>query len=172
MYNEMNSIKAEIDKSEYGYDDFLNYRIDDFWLDEKLDSMYPGNWYGGTIPTLTFGMEIKKEEEIVWERFLPSDGQKTNCPILMCPDDNDFSCTIIIADIENSKHSIKWNKIGIDVTTDLDPTKIGSKVDWFDKIEQFEFAKSDYIEMINRFKKGFELDKLKWLRKSREQKTK
>ncbi|MFI2744330.1 hypothetical protein ACG2LH_16460 [Zhouia sp. PK063] len=31
----MNTIKVEIDKSEYGADDFANYRIDGFWLDEK-----------------------------------------------------------------------------------------------------------------------------------------
>jgi hypothetical protein len=157
----MNTIKAEIDKSEYGYDDFLNYRIDDFWLDEKLEELYPDNWYGGTIPTLSL-MEIEKEERIVWQRILPKEGQVFNCPILMCPDDNDFSCTIIIAEIENNKETIKWKRLGIDQTEEHESNKIGTTVKWLDKIKSFEFSKSDYLKMIEDFKEQFEIDKKDW----------
>ena len=158
----MNKITAEIDKSEYGYDDFLNYRIDGDWLDEKLDNTYPNNWYGGTIPTLSFGMEIKKEEEIVWARILPNENSKSNCPILMCPDDNDFSCTIIIAEIENKGDVISWNKLGIDQTKEHDPIKIGTTVNWFSEIESFKFKRSEYLKMLADFKEQFKIDQSKW----------
>ena len=164
----MNKIKAEKDKSEYGYDDFLNYRIDEYWLDEKLEELYPDNWYGGTIPTLSFGMEIEKEEKIVWDRILPSENQITNCPILMCPDDNDFSCTIIIAEIKNIGEVIEWNRLGIDQTQEFDPNKIGTKVNWFAKMESLKFYKSDYLKMIEDFRHKFEINKEEWQRRFEE----
>jgi len=151
----MNRIKAEIDKSEYGYADFLNYRIDEYWLDEKLEELYPNNWYGGTIPTLSFGMEIEQEEKIVWDRILPNENEITNCPILMCPDDNDFSCTIIIAEIKNKGETIEWNRLGIDQTKEFEPYKIKTTVNWFSKIDSLKFSKPDYLRMIEDFRKRF-----------------
>jgi len=158
----MNKIKAEIDKSEYGYDDYLNYRVDDMWLDEMLENYYPDNWYGGTIPTLCFGMEIKIEEQIVWERILPDENSMSNCPILMCPDDNDFSCTLIIAEIENKKETISWNRLGIDQTIEHDPNLVGKTVNWFTKIHPFEFNRSEYLLMIKNFEEKFKTDYTTW----------
>lgn len=166
----MNTIKVEIDKSEYGAGDFANYRIDNFWLDEKLEELYPG--IGGTIPTLLFGMEIPKEKEIVQKRILPNNNETTICPILMCPDDCDFSCTLIVAEIQNCGDIIKWNKIGLDKTTDFDAEKVGSEVEWFDKIDGFEFTKIEYDQMLSEFNKHYEIDKAEWEKRNAEfQKT-
>jgi hypothetical protein len=164
----MNSIKGILDKSDYEiYDDFLNFQVDGYWLDEKLEELYPGNMYKGTVPTLLFWMEIEKEREVVWNRILPDKGQKAICPILMCPDDSDFSCTLVDAEIENTGTTIKWNKIGLDQTKEFEPEKIGSRVEWFDKIEPLEFDLSEYKQMIEEFKKHFEIDKLKWEERNR-----
>ena len=84
-------MKVEIDKSEYGADDFANYRIDTYQLDKKIDELYPDKFYGGTIPTLLFGLEIPKEREVVWKRILPEQNEVSVCPILMCPDDCDLN---------------------------------------------------------------------------------
>lgn len=168
----MNTIKVEIDKSEYGADDFANYRIDNYWLDEKLEELYPDKFYGGTIPTLLFGMEIPKEKEVVRKRILPNVNETSICPILMCPDDCDFSCTLIVAEIKNCGNTIKWNKIGIDKTTEYDAEKVGSKVEWFDKLNGFEFSKVDYEQMLTEFKRHYEIDKAVWEKRNAEfQKT-
>ena len=158
----MNSIKAITDKSEYGYGNYLNYSIDGYWLDEKLEELYPGNFYGGTVPTLIFGMELKEEERVVWQRILPEEGTAINCPILMCPDDNDFSCTLIIAEILSGKKTIKWSRLGIDRTTDYDPDKVGSSVEWFEGNLSFEFLRTDYLLMLDVFKEQFDIDKRNW----------
>lgn len=165
----MNLIKGILDKSDYEiYDDFLNFQVDGYWLDEKLEELYPGNMFKGTVPTLLFWMEIEKEREVVWNRILPEYGQITIYPILMCPDDSDFSCTLIDAEIENTGGTIKWNKIGIDRTEEFEPEKIGSTVEWFDKIEPLEFELIEYEQMLDEFKKHFEIDKLKWEERNRE----
>lgn len=152
--NKVNSIKVKIDKSDYQiYDDFPNFQIDGFWLDEKLDELYPKHMYKGLIPTLLPAIATAKEKDIVWDRILPRQNSKSICPILMCPDDCDFSCTLIVAEIENDKESIRWNKLGIDKTQDFESEKIGSEVDWFEKVNSFEFSKMEYKEMMSEFRR-------------------
>ncbi len=159
----MNRIEVKLDKSEYDiYDDYVNYLIDNCWLDEILEEVYPNESYGGIIPTLLYGMQCKKEEEIVWNRILPELNQTTICPLLMCPDDCDFSCILIVAEIENLGNTIKWKRLGVDETEETDPNKVGTSVNWLDKIECFEFKIEDYKLMISDFKKQYEIDKIKY----------
>lgn len=159
----MNSIQGFLDKSDYEiYDDFLNILVDGFWLDEKLEELYPKRMFKGMVPTLLFCLAGEAEREIVWKRILPEKGQKTICPILMCPDDCDFMCTLIVAEIENTGTTIRWNKIGLDQSEGSKPEKIGSTVEWFDKIEQLEFQVTEYVQMLDEFKINFEDDMLKW----------
>ncbi|WPV02352.1 hypothetical protein SNE26_11245 [Mucilaginibacter sp. cycad4] len=165
----MNEITTQIDKSDYeGYFDFLNIKIDDEFLDELLDLKYPGEMYKGTIPTLLFAMEIDAESKIVWNRIFPALNSKTICPILMCPDDLDFSCTIVVAEIECLENIVKWNRIGLDITKDWQAESIGSEVQWFDKIPPYEFLKSNYLEMIKAFEVQFGIDKAAWVIKNEE----
>ncbi len=158
----MNTIKAAIDQSEYGYDDFLDYRIGAYWLDEVLEKTYPGNWYGGLVPTLSFAMEIAAERKVVWERILPKEGIISNCPILMCPDDNDFSCTLMIAAIENKGDRIEWQRLGLDQTQESETERVGTRVKWLEKIEPFVFEKQNYLQLIADFKKQFMIDQKAW----------
>lgn len=159
----MNTIRVKVDQSDYEiYDDFLNIEIDGFWLDEKLDSLYPNNFFKGLIPTLLFAMEIDQEKEVVWNRIKPKQNSKVICPVLMCPDDCDFSCTLIVAEIENTNDTIKWLRIGIDQTHEFEPEKVGSKVEWFEKLQPLEFAKSEYLQFVLDFEKQHHSDKKKW----------
>ena len=147
----MNTLAAKLDTSDYGYEDYLNYNIDGYWLDKILEETYPGNFFVGTIPTLS-GMVVKEEEKMVWQRILPGKGKTTICPILMCPDDLDFSCTLIVAQIENTEDSIKWSKIGLDKTTNFSPQNVGTVVEWLEAVGPFEFSKTDYFTMLDSFK--------------------
>ncbi|RYY37310.1 MAG: hypothetical protein EOP46_03175 [Sphingobacteriaceae bacterium] len=159
----MNEIATQIDKSDYeGYYDFLNIKIDGEFLDELLELKYPGEMYKGTIPTLLFAMEIDAESKIVWNRILPALNSKSICPILMCPDDLDFSCTIVVAEIECLEDIVRWNKMGLDITKDWQAESICSEVKWFDKLPPCEFSKIDYLAMIKAFELQFEVDKAAW----------
>jgi hypothetical protein len=151
----MNKIEGILDKSDYEiYYDFINYRIDGYWLDEKLDELYPNKMYKGLIPTLVDCMERKDEKAVVWKRILPNENETSICPILMCPDDNDFSCTLIIAEIRNCGHIIQWKQIGVDETKEWDAEKVGSTVEWFDKVKELNFSKNDYLTMLDTFRQG------------------
>lgn len=157
----MNKIEGLLDKSDYeGYWDFINYHIDGYWLDEKIDELYPGNDYRGLIPTLVYWMEREDEKAVVWKRILPEVNTTSICPILMCPDDNDFSCTLIVAEIKNLGDSIQWKKIGIDKTDNIDAEKVGSVVEWFSGFNELSFPAEEYYAMIDSFRKRMAIDKL------------
>ncbi|MDR6195696.1 hypothetical protein [Siphonobacter sp. SORGH_AS_0500] len=158
----MNKIEGIQDKSDYeDYLDFINYRIDGYWLDEKLEEIYPENMYKGLIPTLVYWMEREDEKAIVWKRILPDENETTICPILMCPDDNDFSCTLIVAEIRNCGDLIQWKQIGIDKTKEYEAEKVGSTVEWFDKVKELHFSKQDYLTMLEIFRQRLTIDKLR-----------
>ncbi|EGK00146.1 hypothetical protein [Dysgonomonas gadei] len=157
----MNLIKAELDKSDYNDSwFFLNYRIDSFWLDEELDNLYPGSLYKGLIPTLLYGL-MDKEEEIVWKTILPSKGEISVCPILMCPDDYDFSCTLIVVEIENYGSFIQWKQLGIDKRTKWFDDEIRYDINWLPELQSLNFEFKDYQKMIQDFQEQYRLDKLK-----------
>jgi hypothetical protein len=127
----MNSIEAIQDIGDYeDAQDFLNYKIDGYWLDEQLETLYPGNMYKGLVPTLLDWMERQDEQAVVWKRILPVENTTEICPILMCPDDNDFSCTIIVAEIINCGDVVQWKRLGLDKTKEWDAEKVGATVDW------------------------------------------
>lgn len=156
----MNTIEGVLDHSDYkGYWDYINFKIDNVWLDEKLDELYPNKMYRGLIPTLVEWLNFQNEKEVVWKRILPKTNVTSVCPILMCPDDCDFSCTIIVAEITNFGRFIKWNRLGVDITKEFVAEKVGSEVEWFDKIKEMNFELSDYIKMLNKFKERLEVDK-------------
>jgi hypothetical protein len=79
----------------------------------------------------------------------------------MCPDDCDFSCSLIVVEIENWGGSVKWNRMGIDKSVSLETEKVGTKVDWFYKFGELEFAAEEYSEMIEAFIKQLEVDEMK-----------
>ena len=158
----MNKIQGLEDTSDYeDYWDFINYQIDGYWLDEKLEELYPGNMYKGMIPTLVYWMERKDEKDIVWKRILPEENDTTICPILMCPDDNDFSCTLIVAEIKNCGNVIKWSRLGLDKSKEWEAEKVGTKVDWFDKLTDLNFTKDDYLKMIINFRNRLLIDEVR-----------
>jgi hypothetical protein len=153
----MNKIESKIDKSDYeGYPDFLNILIDNIWLDELIANCKP-DVIKGTIPSLTFGMDDKREEEIVWERFFPKAGETAICPILMCPDDNDFYCVCIVAEIHNNGHTIIWKRIGDDGSDVREAKNVGTTVNWFINLQSLEFSLEEYSNVLKDFKKQYEI---------------
>jgi hypothetical protein len=158
----MNKIQGILDKSDYeGHYDYINFLIDGFWLDEKLDELYPGNMYKGLIPTLSYWMNREDERDLVWKRIIPNENEVAICPILMCPDDLDFSCAIIVAEIQNCGTFVQWKRLGINETTDWEAEKVGSKVRWFDNFPELNFEKVDYDKMVEDFKRQYNLEKIR-----------
>jgi hypothetical protein len=149
----MNKIQALRDKSIYkNYFDFLNYRIDEYWLDEKLDALNPSLQINGLVPTLLYWLEAERERKVVWDRILPAESETTVCPVLMCPDDCDFSCSLVVVEILNQKGIIYWKRFGIDNTFITSADEAGTNVSWLKNQLELKFIKAEYLMMLEAFR--------------------
>lgn len=61
-------------------------------------------------PAWTKGLDFYGDVRFVWDLL---EREKTILPIYMCPDDLDFSCIVIVVEVEKMKDYVYWNRIGL-----------------------------------------------------------
>jgi hypothetical protein len=70
--------------------------------------------------------------------------------ILICPDDQDFSCTVIVTKVISEENKIRWHRFGIDKSYEFGkPELIGTNVIWFSNECELIFNKKEYIQAFN-----------------------
>lgn len=139
------------------FDPYLQYAIDKAPLDNILDKECPENGILNLIPTLDRSLETKEERIIVWSRILPESGTSI-CPILMCEDDRDFYCLLIVVEIEVIENTVLWKRFGLDKSSPNNLSDVGTTVKWLDNSPSFMFEKTEYQLMIESFKKQYDAD--------------
>lgn len=68
----------------------------------------------GIVPTFLNWLTNEDERKLVWERAIPKIGEKSRLPILMCSDDLDLWCTLIMVEVETDNKYVYWNKFGLE----------------------------------------------------------
>ncbi len=112
-------------------------------LDTLLDSVYLNQNLYGLVPAVTWLWD-GGEQELSIDRFLNQSEASTFVPLLVCPDDADFSCTILIVEVEIVGSQVFWRRMGID---DSDTKKgVGITVKWLSPHIEFRFNKAEYDE--------------------------
>ncbi|MCZ8520984.1 MULTISPECIES: hypothetical protein [Paenibacillus] len=148
----VNKIEVALMKSEYCKVEHHNIVIDDTALDLLLNSYYPSNHLLGMIPTIIDWIDNPREKELIKERFNSTDSESV-LPIMMCPDECDLWCTVIVAEVIKADGYITWKHIGIDKSTREDLLQgydsLGTKVDWLDKIPPMIFEESQYTAQLS-----------------------
>ena len=107
--------------------------------------------------------DIYKPEQLAvcWTEYLDHDSyvrferyclskDHANVPILICPDDRDFSCTVIVTEVIKSDNTITWKRIGLVDNTNWsleDEIKSGSLT--ADTYTNQEWAIELYQRLIN-----------------------
>jgi hypothetical protein len=149
----VNTIAIETYYNEYTDENYYGILIDGISLEEhalnaSLEEITPG-----LVSTFLNWLSDLAERKIVWQRALPELYVKSNLPVLMCGDDLDFWCTIIIAEVEVDDHYVYWNKLGHDVGDSAGlPESIGTTVEWFPG-KTLVFKRDEYENVLNAFKK-------------------
>lgn len=105
------------------------------------------------IPTIIDWVNDPREKECIKERF-HSASIEVVLPILMCPDDCDLWCTVIVANAVKIDGYIIWKQIGIDKSTREDLLQgfegFGTKVEWLDMIPQMTFEETHYNTQLSK----------------------
>lgn len=120
----MNKISTDLYQSKYAQTPHGGLLVDniplDIWLSRRL------NWSDleGLVPAQGW---LFKKDEFEYARYMissftdymPSDasewndaGTKIIVPILVCSDDCDFSCTVIVVEQQYEADEIRWNQLG------------------------------------------------------------
>lgn len=145
----MNKLQVKLQKNRYSDTQLPSILIDELKLDIWLDQLYPENNYLGLIPCIIDLIHTEPEQQLVLQRY--NDKQEVVIlPILMCPDDCDLWCTLIVAEVIIQSDEVWWNRIGLDQS---DISKgcyyVGSTVEWFENIPQLKFEKQSYYHELN-----------------------
>lgn len=128
------SMNSKFVKSEH-----LNLLVDGKPIDQIIYEYYQDDYYLGLIPMLSDWISMDEEAIFVRDLFY-LDQELKILPILMCPDDCDFSCTIIVAEVKTYGDHIIWQRIGIDESKQNKLTDIR----WLDKVPPMKFNKENY----------------------------
>ncbi|CAM3050601.1 hypothetical protein PATA110615_14590 [Paenibacillus taichungensis] len=101
---------------------------------------------------------MKEEAIFVLSRF-HSEQETVILPILMCPDDCDLICTVIVAEVIINNNQIIWKRVGTDISN-LGLTSqyelIGTEVNWLNSVPEMIFDKNTYLENLKLIYKPIE----------------
>lgn len=153
----MNKISVEITNSKYVKEAHPIINIDGMPLDYILNEIYSDDLFLGLIPPIVDWMSFDEESKLVENSFDAADEVKI-IPILMCPDDCDLSCTLIVAEVETTLDHVRWNRIGIDRNNPNDlinqNTFLETGVKWLEKVPIMTFRNEDYSALAKIYKKS------------------
>lgn len=153
----INKISVEKVESKYVKEVHPNIYVDGKPLDHILNELYPDDLLLGLIPMIVDWMSIDEEFKLVENTFNAADDVKI-IPILMCPDDCDLSCTLIVAEVETTFNQVRWNRIGIDINNPKDLINqnkfLETGVKWLDKVPKMTFLNEEYKKLEKIYKKS------------------
>lgn len=126
----------------------------------------------GLLPAWSGELEWQWESDFIWE--LVDSTEELNVPILVCEDDCDLSCVVIVAHIRKEGDKVYWDKLGcwnkknysyaeesksgilcLEVYTDKDWEKYGDNIatESFDSPEYWKWVEENcYEEHIRRLR--------------------
>lgn len=137
----MDTIKISEYQSKYSKGSYPMIYVNGESLDTILDREYPGENLYGLVPAVTWLWD-DSEQEISIDRFLNQTEASTFVPLLVCPDDADFTCTILIVEVENVGSEVFWRRIGIDAGDTKNG--VGITVKWLAPQIEFRFPRDEY----------------------------
>lgn len=113
----MNSITVKKVKTCYDYSThywLVDGKPVDYYLDEGIQNnpaLSNMSSMLGLLPAWGGELEWQWENDFIWE--MVDSSEELNVPILVCPDDCDLSCTVIVAHIRKDNDKVFWERMGL-----------------------------------------------------------
>ncbi|MDE7298612.1 MAG: XRE family transcriptional regulator [Lachnospiraceae bacterium] len=114
----MNRIEVKNIRTCYDYSEYY-WLIDgkpitvylDEWKQSSSNMLFNTGSLLGLLPAWGGKLEWQWENDFVWE--LIDSPEELNIPILVCEDDCDLSCIVIMVHVRRTEDSVFWDRIGI-----------------------------------------------------------
>ncbi len=113
----MNHIKANKVMTPYGYEEKY-WHIDGKslpeylgeWAEETQDKyLKEFGWFTGMCPAWSKKIDWPGDIRFVWKLI---EMDSAILPLLLCEEDTDFSCVVIVAEVERAETTVRWKRIG------------------------------------------------------------
>lgn len=175
--NEMNIYQSQLSEKEkikllkqfkkYSQN-ILNIFVNGKRLDKILADMIDKTYFG-LVPSLIDWYDedyaFSKQEKAYIIKKCSFDEGTYILPILLCPDDFGFTCTIISVEVIIDRDKVIWNRFGLDRSKGINsyggtPIQVydnngnellGRRIDWFENMPKYVFDKKEYKIEINKF---------------------
>ncbi|QEL13502.1 hypothetical protein PX52LOC_00359 [Limnoglobus roseus] len=144
----MNQIQAIRAASKFVPEPHLIIAVDGIALDEVLDAAIPGSKLTGLVSSLLGWFHNDEDSVIPWQRILPEVGCTGYAPILICPDDLDYSCSVVMAEVVTETDVVRWDRLGFDETR---KGVVGSCIRWEPAWGSYRFRRDDYERFLAAF---------------------
>ena len=145
--NRIESIKA---KSKFVPEEHLVLIVDGVPLDELLDAALPEFDLVGQVSSLLGWFHNDEDSVVPWQRILPEIGCAGYAPILICPDDLDYHCGVVIVEVVAETNVIRWDRLGFNAARN--GSSVGSCVRWLPGLGPYRFRREDYERCLEAFR--------------------
>ena len=140
-------IEADLRTSRYVDQKHLVVLVNGEPLDELLAASQGVGSLQGLVTTLDENLVDHDDRRLAWQRILPDIGETSLAPVLVCPDDLDFDCITVMAEVCRTETEVTWSRLGIDRSEWGD--EVGASVDRFlFNSPVFEFSTKDYQDFL------------------------
>ncbi len=145
----MNRIEAIRSKSKFVRAPHLVINVDGVPLDEILDTALPGLNLAGQVSSLLGWFHNEADSEVPWQRILPEVGCTGYAPVLICPDDLDYICSVVMAEVVAETDVIRWDRLGLDASRN---GAVGASIRWESGLGPYCFDRAEYEACLAAFR--------------------
>jgi len=119
-------ISAIMYKPQWADAEYPTLAIDDIPLEVWLYTHTQETNSDNLVPAQSW-LHNEQEIKLAWERLYNwGSGIKIIVPLLICPDDIDFGCTVVVTEQETTSEFVFWHRFGFSLNKD-----ITNEVYWF-----------------------------------------
>ncbi|WP_374517864.1 hypothetical protein [Undibacterium squillarum] len=150
----MNLISAEMHKSAYATSPHPVLAIDgtpiELWIKCIAENASYEDDTFGLVPAQGWLLD-ENELNSAWKLLIPhKENSSTFVPLLICPDDVDLACTVIVVEQVVEKDKVIWARFGFAVEV---INGIVTSVQWSKNEQKAEFDKSEFISACSELKR-------------------
>jgi hypothetical protein len=102
----------------------------------------------GLVSSLLGWFHNDEDRAVPWQRILPGVGCTGYAPVLICPDDLDLSCSVVMAEVVAEPDIIRWDRLGFNATP---KGAVGSWIRWEPSWGPYRFGRAEYEACLAAF---------------------
>jgi hypothetical protein len=138
----VNRIEAIRARSKFVPEPHLAIAVDGVPLDVALG-------VEGLVSSLLGWFHNDEDSVVPWQRILPDVGFIGYAPVLICPDDLDLNCNVVMAEVVAEPDVIRWDRLGYNAAP---RGAVGSWVRWEPGWGPYRFSRTDYEACLAAFR--------------------